>query len=91
MPGILAAFRKGESTDNYNPIYIEACLNPVTVGAYFIHSYEGKPVNIKFPLLECFGRTQAIQYILFGCDYDCYIWMWYMVHAGSYFMWYIIE
>ena len=32
--------------------------NPLAMGNEFIHFYEGNPINLHDPLLECFGRTQ---------------------------------
>ena len=47
-------------------IHIGSCLNTVTVGRYNIHFHEGNHINIHYPLLQCFGRTQINIYICTG-------------------------
>ena len=32
----------------------------VAVGKKSIRLYEGNPINLQYPLLQCFGRTQGI-------------------------------
>ena len=38
----------------------KANLNPVTVGEKSNHLYAGNPINLHYPLLQRFGRTQYI-------------------------------
>ena len=35
------------------------CQSPIAVGKKSIRLYEGNPINLQYPLLQCFGRTQG--------------------------------
>ena len=45
--------------------WIGGCQNPVAVSKQSIHSYEGNPINRHNLLLQCFGRAQDMDRIMF--------------------------